>query len=278
MHGFSRRLALASAASAASAMATAATARAKGLAWDDPSRRLDAIVRMTGRTDGGVAVRWTDGVLTAHVGAETTPLFRVLSQIFSRHRKRADGGFDAVIVELVYFADLATRALLETWRNPFTGETVVVPQTTLGPTRLGIPLSLIVEREPLGIPDAKMEHRFEIEDRGGDDVWVTEHNASLIPSPTPGAPPFGFHETFTFHASARDLADASRAHVPTTVQKSNVLSWRPWMNMGEHPGLTMTRGHGRVLDDLGDLPPHFTAFNAAHAREIVDDLDTYLAL
>jgi hypothetical protein len=93
----------------------------------DPHPLRD-LIRVIGREDGGLAVRWSDGVLSAHVDAEATPLFRVLSQIYSRHRRRVDGGYDTVVLELACFADLETREVLETWRNPYAGMTVPVAE------------------------------------------------------------------------------------------------------------------------------------------------------
>jgi hypothetical protein len=244
----------------------------------DPAKRLDAVVRVIGRADGGLAVRWTDGVLSANVGAEATPLFRVLSQIYSRHRRRADGGYDAIVLELVYFAELGTGRLLDTWRNPFTGMDVPVPKTTLGPTPFVIRPTLVAERAAAFSAGAAFEQSYGIERSGGDDVWVTESLDSVIPAPAPEAPPFGFHEHFTFHASAAALDGDSRAHVPCVVQKSNVLSYRPWMLMGDLPGTTTTRAHGRVIDDLARLPPVFLALNREHGRAVLDDLERQLAL
>jgi hypothetical protein len=243
----------------------------------DPADRLETVIRVVGRSDGGVAVRWTDGVLSAVVGAETTPLLRVMSQIYSRHRRRADGGWDAVLLELVYFVDLRSRELLRTWRNPFTGQDVPVPQTTLGPTPFTIRPSLVAERDPALMAGGRLDHHYEIDLPGGDDLWVTESLDSVIPSPAPGLPPFGFHEYFAFHASRAALAARDRPHLPCTVQKTNVLGWRPWMLMGDRPGTTLTRAAGRVLDDPGALPPAFLALNRDHGRGVLDGLEKTLS-
>jgi hypothetical protein len=242
----------------------------------DPAAQLDTIVRVVGRSDGRIAVRWTDGVLSANAGAEATPLFRVLSQIYSRHRRRADGGYDAVVLEIVYFLDLATRQLLQSWRNPWTGQDVPVPRTTLGPTPFVIRPSLAAERAAAFSAGAAFSQRYDLETTG-DDVWVTEALDSVIPPPADGVPAFGFHEHFTFHASRAALEDRSRSHVPSVVQKSNVLSYRPWMLMGDRPGTTTTRAHGRVLDDPARLPPAFLALNREHGRDILDGLERQLA-
>lgn len=237
---------------------------------------VDDVIRVIGRSDGGIAVRWTDGVLYARIDAATTPLFRVLSQIFSRHRKTAAGGFETVLIEIVYFADPVSGAVLESWRNPFTGETIAVAKTTLGPTRFTIEPSLVVTREAMPGGPAP-DHRLEIERMDGDDIWITDRQSIVAPPMVAGAPPFGFFEAFTYRASRRDLADVTRAHVQTEVQKVNMLGARPWMQMGNRPGVTVTRGFGRVIDDPALLPADLQALNQAHNREVIGDLDDYLA-
>lgn len=236
---------------------------------------LDDLIRIIGRNDGGISVRWTDGILTAHIDSVTTPLFRVMSQIFSRHRKRSDGGYDSVVFELAYFADLETRELLETWRNPFTSATVTVPKTVLGPTPYVITPQRIATRDLQYSGGVPFNHRFTI-DSVADDLWITEMLDAVMPSPAPGVPGFGFHENFIYHANTRDLAERSQAHIEASVQKVNVLGWRPWMLMGDKKGLTMTRAHGRVIDTMQALPEAFRRLNAAHGQGLVDQLDEVL--
>lgn len=261
--------------------ATATTALAAGVV---PTRASTAarpalsttdLVRILGRADGGISVRWTDGILTAHVDSKTTPLFRVMSQIFSRHRRRDDGGFDTKVFELAYFADLERRELLETWRNPFTGTTVSVPKTVLGPTPYLITAQQRVERDTRFSGGVPFDHRFVI-DAEAEDLWVTESLDSVMPSPAPGIPGFGFHENFVYHTTPSALRDPSRVCVGAAVQKVNVLSWRPWMLMGDIRGVTMTRAHGRVLDDMAKLPETFKRLNALHGKGVLDDLEGVL--
>ena len=240
----------------------------------DPHPLRD-LIRVIGRDDGGLAVRWSDGVLSAHVDAEATPLFRVLSQIYSRHRRRVDGGYDTVVLELACFADLETREVLETWRNPYTGMTVPVPKTVLGPTPYVIQPNFTAARAPQFSGGVPFGHRFDWQTTG-DDVWLTESLDSVMPSPAPGIPGFGFHENFTYHASASQLRDSRRPHVDVVVQKTNVLGWRPWMVMGERRGTTVTRAHGRVIDDLAQLPDVFKELNVKHGAGVVDELDKTL--
>lgn len=246
------------------------------LAEVSPPPRMEDLIRVIGRADNGISIRWTDGVLSGMVDGEVTPLLRPMSQIFARHRLRPDGGCDVVMIEAVCFADLITRRALDTWRNPYTGETVQVPTTTLGPTSFTIQPILEITRTTLLAPGTRLTHRIEIERDDGEEIWLTERLDSTSSAPTAGAQPFSFHETFTFQAKRPDLDDQSRVHVPAAVQKFNVLSWRPWMEMGNRPGRTITRAHGRVVADMAGLPADFAAINRVRHRDIVDDLDAYL--
>lgn len=275
MGSVNRRAALAGMVGVAGATALSASQQVlpeKGRLDDAPFGVTD-LLRVIGRSDGAVAIRWTDGVLTGHVDAKSVPLCRVLSQIFSRHRPRADGGFDTVVFELAYFTDLDRRELLETWTNPFTGKTVAVPKTMLGPTPYVITPALQAVRELRYSGGAPFTHGFVVES-AQDDLWVTESLDSVMPAPAPGIPPFGFHENFTYRTSRTALHE----HRPldTLVQKHNVLSWRPWMMMQGIAGITTTRAYGRVIDDPARLPEAFQRLNAQHGQGVTDDLQGLL--
>jgi len=274
MGSINRRVALAGLCAAAGASASSsASSSSRAAASTDTAFGVTELMQVIGRPDETVSIRWTDGVLTGHVDAKSVPLCRVLSQIFSRHRLRADGGFDTVVFELAYFTDLERRELLESWTNPFTGKIVAVPKTMLGPTPYVITPSLRAVRELRFSGGAPFEHRFGVETID-DDVWVTESLDSVMPAPAPGIPSFGFHENFTYRASRVALRE--RRPLDTLVQKNNVLSWRPWMMMQGIAGITTTRAHGRVIDDPTRLPEAFQRLNARHGQGITDDLQGLL--
>ena len=66
-----RRFTIAASGGLANFIASSAQARvAAPLNWDDPSDRLHTMIRIMGRTDGGVAIRWIKGVLSGIVDQE----------------------------------------------------------------------------------------------------------------------------------------------------------------------------------------------------------------
>ena len=197
---------------------------AASINWDDPSERLHTMIRIMGRTDEGVAIRWIKGVLSGIVDQETTQLLGVSQQIFTRHQRKDDGSFDAVYLELVYFTDLETGKVLDKWNNPYTGRKVTVPAQVLGPTRIKIPMSLSVINEPYAMEGIKNKHWLEPLPIVGGDVAFNERIDSYVPPMTKGGAPLKFHEVFAFRAPFEMLADRSSSHVPATVDKVNVIS------------------------------------------------------
>ena len=46
--------------------------------------------------------------------------------------------------------------------------------------------------------------------------------------------------------------------------------------MGDRRGTTVTRAHGRVIDELSQLPEVFKQLNVKHGAGVVDELDKTL--
>jgi hypothetical protein len=263
------------AATAASLLPPSLTAGA--LATDSNRERLQRMIRMMGRTDGGIAIRWTKGVLSAIIEQETTPLLGVSQQIFTRHRLNEDGGFDAVYFEIVYFTDLATGIAGERWNNPITGREVSVPRQVLGPTRVRIPLDLKIINEPFPIEGLINNHWLEPQPSEAGEMIFDERIDSYVPAMTAGGAPLKFHEVFTFRTPLENLR-GSAPHVPTTVYKLNVISWRPWMDMNDVDGVTLSRAAGHVIADYEDLPGDLASMNEEYFPAVIAGIDDYVSL
>ena len=78
--------------------------------------------------------------------------------------------------------------------------------------------------------------------------------------PVPGRPGgFNYSESVTLHARVSDLADPSAIRVPCATHFTNIVDWRPWMNMDGHPGHLTALGAGRYGVALEDLPETWLA-------------------
>ena len=249
---------------------------------ENKRERLKNMIRMMGRTDGGIAIRWTKGVLSAIIDKETMPLLGVSQQIYTRHKLNDDGSFDAVYFEIVYFTDLATGVAEETWNNPITGRVVTVPAQVLGPTRVQVSLDLKMINEPFPMEGLVNTHWLEPQPIEAGEMIFEERIDSYVPPMTEGGQPLKFHEVFTFRTPLENLGgsapNVSAPHVPTTVYKLNVISWRPWMDMDDVEGVTMSRGTGRVITNYDELPADLAEKNQKHFPDVIEELDDYVSL
>lgn len=254
------------------------SARGNGLNWDDPVDRLNTMVRVMGRTDGGVGIRWADGVLAGVVNQETQQLMGVSQQIFSHFKARDDGSFDATYLEIVYFSDLESGEVLESWDNPYTDRTTDVPVQILGPTRFYLPLDLKVVNEPYPMEGIVNNHWLEPLSPVHDDLMFNERIDSYVPPMVEGGAPLKFHEVFAFRSSIQELIESDLPYVSSTVDKFNIISWRPWMDMDEIDGVSVSRGAGRTITDYNALPEDLISKNARYFADVVEDIDSYLEL
>lgn len=230
---------------------------------------------MRGALDERLVVSWVSARYYAVIDDRMDPLFSVVSAVFARHRRMPDGGVLAVNAELAWFTDAVTGEALDTFRNPLNGREVKVPGGGFSPSRVifGPDLSFRLEKP---VPGLEMAHEvLPVEVRGGD-LWLTERTRTAFTAPG-AARPFRYSESNTFRASARQVADPRVTRVVSDVSFTNVCSWRPWLEMGDHPGHLTAVGVGRHGAAMADLPPTWIAATKARRPDVWQNPEALLA-
>lgn len=237
--------------------------------------RLRAFRLIRGGLDETLSVSWVSARYYGVVEGRMDPLFAVVSAVFARCRSAADGGFDMVNFELAWFTDPETGRVLDTWRNPYTGQDVKVPSGGFNPSRVHFSPDLAFSlAKP--VPGLDMAHEVLPFDLRGDDLWVTERSRTAMTFP--GAlRPFRYSESNTFHASRKALEAPGATRVTSDVAFTNVCSWRPWMGMGDRPGHLSATGIGRQNAARDSLPPAWLEATTARRPEVLKDPGAILA-
>ena len=231
---------------------------------------LTAIAKMRGSTSDELVMGFVIGRYYGIVDDRATPLFGVLAATFSQYRRIAPDAFRARSLEVAYFTDIDTGELIETFDNPYTGQTVDVPQTRMGPS------TFLMRAEGLEIEQAsgeavgmELQHRFRPAVNVGDQVWITEEiQASVAP---PGRRAFVYNEMSSYQGNRSDLEDPSQASIRCNVQFHSVISWRPWLKMGDHPGHLTGRGGGRHVKSFQELPERYQRLTRIHHPDVASD-------
>lgn len=237
------------------------------------SGRLTAIVKMRGTLSDSVSRGFVVGRYHGIVDDQARPLFGVLAGTISRYQQVSDSEFRVRALEVAYFTDLETGELLDDWRNPYTGETVSVPQTRMGPStsRLGAN-GLIIEQAAGEARQMELTHRFRPPTVVGDDVWIAEEISAVA-----GGGAFAYNEMTHYQARLQDLEDPDQMSVRSHVQFTSAVTWRPWMKMRGRPGHLHGAAAGRHIKSADEWPDYYQELCRQHHPDYLDEPERLLA-
>lgn len=237
--------------------------------------RLRTFMMMRCALDEDLVTNWVQANYYGVVDDRMDPLFNVVSAVFSRTRRLGDGSYESVSFELAWFTDIATGKALETFRNPYTNKDCKIPSGGFAPsaTRFGRDLSFQLQKE---IPGMKLQHEVLPIQARGDDVWVTERIRSSAMFPG-ASKPFHYSDSTVMHARRHDLEKPGATRVTSDVSYTNVVSWRPWLEMGDRPGHLTASGVGRQNATRDSMPPAWLEATAARRPEVLKDPAALLA-
>ena len=238
------------------AVNTDAVAATRSLDLSNPVDYMNALVQMRASLGPRLRMGFIKGVYYGVAEDRITPLYGVLAGTFSKFKARADGTYDIYSFEVAYFTDWNSGELLDTYLNPYTGKTVKVPVTRMGPSHQVLTAQgTRVQGPAADLPGFEFKNRFLPARVVGDDVAIVEENIAGTAKGAKG-PPFHYNEVTTLQASLKELS-AGKPHVSTRVHFSVVVSWRPWLEMGDMPGHLFGDGTGRHIDRIEDFPPYY---------------------
>jgi len=221
--------------------------------------------------DGKETCGFFGGTQYAIIGSQDViqPLFRIQGFGMSRVTRLADGRYENLHREVVFYLDLKEDRILETWDNPYTGETVEVFNTHNDPVN--------------SYYATRFKQRFGTEEGGFETIefpfilpWDIFGDRAVVSFavntrwPTPLSPEewprehFGdwyrTSEYFQIHASLADLNNPDRLKVPYTGAWQKVAPWHPWMLMDNREGGIVGITNVFSLDSTDDLPAHILAY------------------
>lgn len=252
----------------------------------DPGDNLYAFGKLWGTYDVEVPTISTfHGTMFASIGTERLrPLFTYAGTGVTKCRITDDGNLQMRGKETGYFHDLATGEVIDTWRNPWTGEAVEVFHFLND--RIGATLTRELPRLVVGdveddhgvdmnrfedaAPDAEPEPFVLPWQVYGDEVLLEWDYAHAYPNPVdpehwPKASTghtINPSEHFTIFTSLAELEDPSLPSAHFRAGFSRVSPWWPWMRMGESgvDGVMFGRLFSRTTHrGRDDVPPKLLA-------------------
>jgi len=159
-------------------------------------------------------------------------------------------GFRSVSREIMLYLDPATSEVLDTWENPFTGESVEVVHVANDPVNM---------RAPRFLNDADGEPITSTLRRYGD-IAMTSFEVPLYYDNPLGSDYQGYigghyhaMEIFNTTYIADEILNAERLG-RSYISWSRIAQWLPWMEMGSKSGLMVVNATGFSTWDRDDIP------------------------
>lgn len=242
------------------------------LAFDDMRWNREMFARIQGDTAPG---KFVHGYCTGVVhGVREDEAVKPLVgfEVFSSTRvlRQPDDSYQRLCRELVFYRDLATNELLDTWRNPYTDEEVRVVDIANDPFNIVISEYFSDPPSYGGLNTAKPPKRPFLLRWGlvnedtvtlDTDIHLYYRNA-LDPAKWPresAGPMNRVSEMFRYFMRREDAENAALTHLPHNGVWSRVTPWLPWMLMGSAPGHIMYLGRFSSIEDPEQAPPAVVA-------------------
>lgn len=280
--GIARQLALGLAAGGLMLAAAAGTAQASGakgkaptfvskVDFKNPQWNRDTYARIDGEVNTArqKVSRITGTVYGVRDNEKVRPLFKMDGFSVVRTIRLPDGNWRRLLKEVVFYRDLKTGKIMETWHNPYTGEDVKVVPIANDPYNYDI---RDTRPQPPSYGGLNKETRapepFLLDwSEGPNGTLILEtgidlfYPAALQPSEWPRESAGAFNrvsEHFLFFVKRADIENRKLTAIPITGSWSRITPWLPWMKMGQAPGsinyfasfATMTNGIAGLPADL----------------------------
>lgn len=219
----------------------------------DADDNLTALVKMRCSLDPAESVLtwWKGTIFTQFPEKAPEALFAFEGFNVCRTVPQEDGTWQFLSRELSFYRDLATGELIDTWNNPFTGET----------------------NEVLHVANDPVSHVFRNRNRAGEPnvyPWIAKGDQLMLtmnvpltyPNPLSPAefpeessgPMYVGSEHFKFFTPRAAIDDPTVLNAPASYGWTRIGPWLPWMKMGTKPGNLLYVAQGMKLPGIGDLP------------------------
>lgn len=238
---------------------------------NDPWDRLTALAKLRGSIDGTTVMWWMKGVRFGVVDEIVTPLFGMLIGSFQTMQPVEGEGYMLNMLELSYFTDLETGAVLDTFVNPYNGKLCEVPEQRLGPYPVMLKTDGVVLPDIPAFGDIDLTTRVGPAIVHGDDVWIRDDSTVKVDSDHPMMGKHTYNELVTYRGKLSDINNPDLPSAPAEIMFQSVTSWRAWYQADDVDGHTTARANGTKIYNLEDFPPEYLAAARERHPEIIAD-------
>ena len=238
----------------------------------DPARRTKLIAKVFGSTVEGERHAFLKFHIFGYAGdGNLIPFFTLNNYIVQKWTPSDDSSYEVQHYEVGYYSKFDTTEPLDEWKNPLTGEVVKIPHFVLGPVpRVYGPdygkNSATFAPDPMNITMI------------GDRVYIPTLSKFQFPNslsaedwgPYSSGPITYWDSMLVYSADVVDVFDNTKTSVPAELHMQNLVSWAPFLKLGQSPGRTMVRAYGQHISGYDALPSDIRENLEKYTPEIFD--------
>lgn len=238
----------------------------------DPADRIRLIAKVFGSTEEAERHAFLKFHIFGFAGdGNLIPFFTMNNYIIQKWVPGEDSTFEVQHYEVAYYSKFDTDEAINEWENPLTGEVVEMPHFVLGPVpRFYGPE--MAEGSNTFAPNPMNITMI------GDRVYVPTLTRLQINNQLTAAEwgPYGGDQTtywdsmLVYSADIEDVLDENLTSVPAEIHMQNLVSWAPYLKLGNSPGRTMVRAYGQHITGYDDLPDRVRENLQTYTPEIFD--------
>ena len=235
--------------------------------FNDPIWNRETSAKIEGDTAPG---KYVNGYVTGTVmGVRDNEAVRALFgfEVFSSIRvlKQENGDYQRLCRELIFYRDLNTGELMDSWFNPYTNEEVAVVDVANDPFNYVISDHFPDPPSYGGLNTAKPPRRPLIRNwtlLNDDTVVLTSdihlyYRNKLDPAiwvRESAGPMNRVSELFRYSIRREDIENDALTHMPHTGVWNRITPWLPWMLMGTTPGHIVYAGTFSSVPSVDSVP------------------------
>ncbi len=248
------------------------SAAASGLL--DPNKPDDIYVihrKLNYRLDNGLVFWYIQAVRNGLVNSQFTPFWKMDVGFIASVRDIDDMRYEVKTMSGIFYTDLKTGKLIDSFDNPYTGERIPVRQPTLSVSTRTHNRTGLESRPPR--PGVDMKEYGDIGPAWviGDDVWCQADTGFRIEANEERPSPTQVNDWFTYHGSISEVSDPEVNSAEATQNFNDINTWPAWLNMEDHPGNYVSRGFGRKVSSMTAMPESWqTIMKKQYPREFAD--------
>tara|TARA_Y100000385_G_scaffold211630_1_gene219728 strand:- start:2149 stop:3150 length:1002 start_codon:yes stop_codon:yes gene_type:complete len=246
--------------------------RKLALTLKNPNKRTELIAKVFGSTVEEERHAFLKFHIFGFAGdGNLIPFFSMNNYVVQQWVPGEDSTYELQHYEVAYYSKFDSTEPLDEWKNPLTGETITLPHFVLGPVYRAYspdmaegnssfapdPLNITMIGDRVYIPTLS---KFEFQNPLSVEEWGPYSNGTTT----------FWDSMLVYSADVKDVFDDTKVKVDADIHMQNLISWAPYLKLGQSPGRTMVRAYGQHISGYDALPKDIRANLEKYTPEIFD--------